>query len=83
MAESNTHSALLGGAYLAWARALRAEGMTAEAKAAYASALTELTPTMGADNPKTREAADALTAMEPPAGTHGPPPTPTLPRIPP
>jgi eukaryotic-like serine/threonine-protein kinase len=62
MAEPNTHSALLGGAYLAWARALQVESRTDEARTAYALALTELTPTMGADNPKTREAATGTDA---------------------
>ncbi len=76
-AEAGTHSAWLGNAYLAWARALRAAGKTAGAKAAYASALTELTPTMGADNPQTREAAEGLSPTDlPAAGASRPPPAP-------
>jgi serine/threonine protein kinase/tetratricopeptide (TPR) repeat protein len=65
---ADTHSAWLGGAYLAWAHALQAKGEVSAANAAYASALKELVATMGADNPKSREAAEGLTTSASPAG---------------
>ncbi len=65
-ATAGTHSAWLGGAYLARARALRAQGRTAEAAASFASALGEFTPTLGPDNPKTRQAADGAAATAAP-----------------
>jgi hypothetical protein len=72
--EADARSAWLGNAYLTWARALRADGKTDEANAAYASALKELTPTMGADNPKTRDAAEGLAATASPKDAGGPRP---------
>jgi tetratricopeptide (TPR) repeat protein len=46
-----------GRAYLAMARALEAQGKLAEARAAYASAVENLRPSLGQEHPETREAA--------------------------
>ena len=43
-------------------RALAGEGRTEEARAAFAAALAQLEPTLGADHPKTREAREAATS---------------------
>ena len=55
-ARPNAPSSLVGLAQLALARALRAQGTTAEAAAAYAAALAHLGPALGAEHPATREA---------------------------
>jgi serine/threonine-protein kinase len=49
-------SSVIGGAQLALGRALRALGQPEDARAAAASALEHLEPTLGADHPETREA---------------------------
>ena len=48
----------LGRAHLMLARALRAQGNLEESRAAAASALDHLQPSLGADHPKTREARE-------------------------
>jgi eukaryotic-like serine/threonine-protein kinase len=48
----------VGRAYLMLGRALAGEGRAEEARAAFASALEQLEPTLGADHPKTREARE-------------------------
>jgi eukaryotic-like serine/threonine-protein kinase len=59
IAEAGTPSAGLGAAYLSLGRALRAQGETAQAGAAFAAALEQLRPTLGPDHPETRVAAES------------------------
>ncbi len=55
LAEPGEFSSVSGRAYLAMGRALRAQGKAAEARAAFASAVEHLEPTLGPDHPETLE----------------------------
>jgi len=55
-AEPGTFSSWRGRAHLALGRALQVQGRSGEARAAFASALEHLEPSLGADHPQTREA---------------------------
>ncbi len=56
-AEPGSFSCAVGRAYLALARALQADGKAQDARAASASALEQLRPTLGEQHPETRAAA--------------------------
>jgi hypothetical protein len=57
IAEPGSFSCAVGRAYLALARALMADGKAQDARAASASALEQLRPTLGEQHPETRAAA--------------------------
>jgi tetratricopeptide (TPR) repeat protein len=63
--ELGSFSSAVGRCYLALGRALQGQGKLGEARAAFASALEHLQPTLGADHPETRDARNLL------ASTHG------------
>jgi tetratricopeptide (TPR) repeat protein len=65
VAEPGGSSATVGRANLTLARALRAEDRVAEARAAAASAVGQLEPTLGEDHPDTREARRLSEAAPP------------------
>ncbi len=69
-AEPGAPSAVVGRAELAVGRALLAQGQPDPARAAFASALAQLEPTLGKDHPDTLEAAGPLAARSP--DRHGP-----------
>ena len=58
-----SRSCLVGRAYLALARALSAQGKPEDAKAALASVLEHLEPTLGEDHPETQKARQLLDSV--------------------
>jgi len=58
--EPGSLSSAVGRCYLALGRALQGQGQPGEARAAFASALEHLQPTLGADHPETQDARNLL-----------------------
>ena len=63
-AEQGTFSCWQGRAYLALGSALQAQGQLGQARAAFASALEHLQPSLGADHPQTREARQLVASIK-------------------